>query len=131
MMTDSIADMLTRIRNASRAGKETVQIPYTRLKEDILKVLKTEGFLGDIQVAGEGVKKALVVGLKYVDRNTQVLSGLSRVSKPGRRVYIRNEDLRQVRGGMGLTIISTSKGVMSDHQARQQHLGGEAICKVW
>ncbi len=131
MMTDSIADMLTRIRNASKAGLEIAQIPYTRLKEDILKVLKDEGFLGDIQVAGEGVKKSLVVSLKYMGRRTRVLSGLSRVSKPGRRVYVSHEDMHQVRGGMGLTIISTSKGVMSDHQARQQHLGGEAICKVW
>lgn len=131
MMTDTIADMLTRIRNASQAGRESVQIPYSRTKENILKVLQSEGFLGDIQMAGEGVRKALVVSLKYAGRGIRVLAGLSRVSKPGRRVYVGHEDLRIVRGGLGVTILSTSKGIMSDNQARQQHLGGEAICKVW
>ncbi len=131
MMTDTIADMLTRVRNASRAGLETAQIPYSKMKECVLKVLVQEGFLVSMQVVGEGTKKALVVGLKYVDRDTRVLTGLSRISRPGRRVYLGHEDLRTVRGGLGVTILSTSKGIMSDHQARQQHLGGEAICKVW
>jgi small subunit ribosomal protein S8 len=131
MMTDPIADMLTRVRNASRAGLETAQIPYSKMKESVLKVLVQEGFLANMQVAGEGTQKALVVGLKYADRDTRVLTGLSRVSRPGRRVYLGHEDLRTVRGGLGVTILSTSKGIMSDHQARQQHLGGEAICKVW
>jgi small subunit ribosomal protein S8 len=131
MMTDSIADMLTRIRNASNAGLETAQIPYSRLKEAILKVLKDEGFLSDVQVAGEGVRKSLVVGLKYVGRGTRVLSGLERVSTPGRRVYVGHEDMRAVRGGLGITVVSTSKGIMTDHQARQQHIGGEALCRVW
>ncbi len=131
MMTDSIADMLTRIRNANSAGLGTAQIPYSRMKEDILKVLKTEGFISDIQLAGDGVKKTLVVTIKYMDRNTRVLTGISRISTPGRRVYVGHEDLRTVRGGLGVTILSTSKGIMSDHQARQQHLGGEAICKAW
>lgn len=130
MMTDTIADMLTRVRNANQAGLETVQIPYSKIKESILKVLQGEGFLGDIQVAGEGTKKALVVALKYAGR-VRVLGGIDRVSKPGRRVYLGHEDLKVVRGGLGVTILSTSKGVMSDSQARQQHLGGEAICKVW
>lgn len=131
MMTDAIADMLTRVRNASRAGLETAQIPYSKMKESVLKVLVQEGFLANMQVVGEGTKKALVVGLKYAGRDTRVLTGLSRVSRPGRRVYLGHEDLRTVRGGLGVTILSTSKGIMSDHQARQQHLGGEAICKVW
>ncbi len=131
MMTDTIADMLTRIRNASRAGLETTQIPYSKLKENILKVLQAEGFVTDMQVVGEGVKKFLVVSLKYVGRNTRVLSGLSRLSTPGRRVYLGHEELRGFQGGFGVTILSTSKGIMSDQQARQQHLGGEAICRVW
>lgn len=131
MMTDTIADMLTRVRNASRAGLETAQIPYSKMKESVLKVLVQEGFLSNMQVAGEGTKKMLVVGLKYAGRDTRVLTGLSRISRPGRRVYLGHEDLRTVRGGLGVTILSTSKGIMSDHQARQQHLGGEAICKVW
>lgn len=131
MMTDSIADMLTRIRNANSAGLPTAQIPYSRMKADILKVLQSEGFISDIQVAGEGTKKALVVTIKYMGRNTRVITGISRISTPGRRVYVGHEDLRTVRGGLGVTILSTSKGIMSDHQARQQHLGGEAICKAW
>lgn len=131
MMTDSIADMLTRIRNASRAGQETVQIPYSKLKESVLKVLVTEGFLSGMQTAGEGTRKMLVVGLKYAGRQIRVLAGLSRISRPGRRVYLGCDELRAVRGGMGVTVLSTSKGIMSDHQARQQHLGGEAVCKVW
>lgn len=136
MMTDPIADMLTRIRNASSAGLDSAQIPYSKLKESILKVLVSEGFVADMQVAGEGTKRALVVGLKYVGRQsigrrTRVLGGIDRISKPGRRVYVACEDLRAVKGGLDVTILSTSKGVMSDAQARQQHLGGEAICKVW
>lgn len=131
MMTDSIADMLTRVRNANSAGLETAQIPYSRMKEDILKVLKAEGFISDFQVVGEGVKKALVVTIKYMGRTTRVLTGLDRVSTPGRRVYVGHEDLRTVRGGLGVTILSTSKGIMSDQQARQQHLGGEVLCKAW
>lgn len=131
MMTDSIADMLTRIRNANSAGLVTAQIPYTRLKENILKILLAEGFIGDFQVVGEGVKKAIVVGIKYMGRNVRVLTGISRISTPGRRVYVGHEDLRTVRNGLGITILSTSKGIMSDQQARQQHLGGEAICKAW
>lgn len=131
MMTDTIADMLTRVRNASRAGLETAQIPYSKMKESVLKVLVVEGFLSSMQVVGEGTKKMLVVGLKYAGRDTRVLTGLSRISRPGRRVYLGHEDLRTVRGSLGVTILSTSKGIMSDHQARQQHLGGEAICKVW
>lgn len=131
MMTDTIADMLTRVRNASQARQDTVQIPYSRVKENILKVMQAEGFVSDMQTVGEGTKKAIVVGLKYAGRNVRVLSGLSRISKPGRRVYLGNEDLRVGQGGLGVTILSTSKGIMSDHQARQQHLGGEALCKVW
>lgn len=131
MMTDPIADMLTRVRNASTAGLETALIPYSRMKENILKVLKDEGFISDIQVVGEGTKKALVVTIKYMGRDTRVISGISRISTPGRRVYVGHEDLHSVRNGMGVTILSTSKGIMSDHQARQQHLGGEAICKAW
>lgn len=131
MMTDSIADMLTRIRNANSAGLETAQIPFTRMKADILKVLRAEGFITDFQVAGEGVKKMLVVTIKYMGRTTRVITGISRISTPGRRVYVGYEDLRAVRSGLGVTILSTSKGIMSDQQARQQHLGGEAICKAW
>lgn len=131
MMTDSISDMLTRVRNANRAGLETVQVPYSKMKENILKVLVSEGFISGIVVAGEKTKKALVASLKYVGRQTRVMNGLSRISRPGRRVYVGHEDLRTERSGLGVTILSTSKGIMSDHQARQQHLGGEALCKVW
>lgn len=131
MMTDPLGDLLTRIRNANHANLEMVQIPHSKLKEAVARVIKDEGFLTDVQVVGTGTQKNIVVTMKYPSPKTRTITGLSRVSKPGRRVYISNDDLKMVRNGMGILVLSTSKGVMTDATARQQHLGGEAICKVW
>ncbi len=131
MMTDPLGDLLTRIRNANHASLEMVEIPHSKLKEAVARVIKDEGFLADVQVVGTGIQKNIVVTLKYPSRKTRTITGMSRVSKPGRRVYISHDDLKMVRNGMGILVLSTSKGVMTDATARQQHLGGEAICKVW
>lgn len=131
MMTDTLADMLTRIRNANQAALETVDIPYSVLKERVARVIMEEGYLNDLQVVDTGARKKLVLKLKYLPKRARVLSGLSRVSRPGRRVYMPHDKLGKVRGGMGIMVLSTPKGVMTDTQAREQHVGGEALCKVW
>lgn len=129
MMTDTVADFLTRVRNASNAGHETTQIPHSRMKVAIAKVMVSEGFLADFQVVGEA-KKTLVVGLKYKQKKC-VLTGVKRVSKPGRRVYVSCDEIRPIRSGMGIAILSTPKGIMTDTQARQQRVGGEWLFSVW
>ena len=131
MITDPIADMLTRIRNANRARKGQVEIPWSRLKESIVRVMEAEGFLGEVNVAGEGKDKKIQVGLRYDKRRTPVISGLARVSKPSLRVYVGKEEVPLVRGGLGASILSTSKGVMGGREARQQGVGGEVLCSVW
>lgn len=132
MHTDPIADMVTRIRNACRARKERVSIPLSNVKVEIAKVLKEEGFIVDFRTIAERgtVQKVLEIKLKY-DNSGPVIDGVQRLSKPGLRRYMRRQDIPKVRDGLGITILSTSKGVMSDRAAREQHLGGEALCSVW
>lgn len=130
-MTDPIADLLTRIRNANKAGFDSVTIPHSKMKEAVVNVLKDEGYLKGVDVLGEGIRKNLVVHLKYKGKKERVIEGLVKISKPGRRVYIGYEDIKPVRGGMGVAIFSTPKGILSDETAKKQKLGGEWICSVW
>lgn len=129
-MSDPIADMLTRIRNAQAVSKETVVIPFSGLKYQIAKILGKEKFVGPIKRSGRGTRRAILIELKYRDR-VPVIAGLKRVSKPGQRIYRSRQNIRLIRGGHGIAIISTSKGLMSDKEARKQKLGGEVICEVW
>jgi small subunit ribosomal protein S8 len=129
---DTISDMLTRIRNAGLVGHTTTHVPTTRMTRNIAKVLKEEGFIGDFEEVGEGIKKQLVISLKYKGKNRQpIIKTLQRVSKPGLRVYSNKKELPRVLGGIGIAIISTSKGIMSDREARRQGIGGEILCYVW
>ena len=129
---DTIADMLTRIRNANLARHQTTEIPATKMTRSIAKVLKDEGFITEFEEAGEGVKKKLVVSLKYKGKNRQpIVTALKRISKPGLRVYSNRKDLPRVLGGIGIAIISTSSGIMTDREARRQGLGGEVLWYVW
>lgn len=130
MMTDPIADMLTRIRNGLQARHETVEIPASKEKEAIAKILKSEGFITDYKVEGD-VKKVMTVILKYGPNKEKVITGLKRISKPGLRVYAQVENLPRVLNGLGIAIISTSQGLMTDREARAKHCGGEVIAYVW
>ena len=127
VMTDPIADMLTRIRNANAAFHETVNIPASRMKAAVLDILLQEGFVKNV----EKEENTLKVTLKYGSNNEKVITGIKRISKPGLRVYAKKEELPRVLGGLGIAVISTSKGVMSDKQARKEGLGGEVIAYVW
>jgi small subunit ribosomal protein S8 len=129
-MTDPIADMLTRIRNAQRARKESVTVPASHLKLAIAKVLEQEGYIDSVSEDGEGAKRTLNVVLKY-HRNEPVIERLRRVSRPGLRVYAAVDELPKVQGGLGISIVSTSVGVMSDREARAQGRGGEVLCVVY
>ncbi len=129
---DTIADMLTRIRNANLARHQTTNVPSTRLTRSIAQVLKDEGFITDFEEAGEGVKRHLVIALKYKGRTRQpIITTLTRVSKPGLRVYSNRRELPRVLGGIGIAIISTSSGIMTDREARKRGIGGEVLCYVW
>jgi small subunit ribosomal protein S8 len=129
---DTISDMLTRIRNASLVRHPTTVVPTTKMTRSIAAVLKSEGFIEDFEETGEGINKHLVVSLKYKGRNRQpIVSKLKRVSRPGLRVYSSSQDLPRVLGGIGIAIISTSQGIMTDRQARSQGIGGEVLCYVW
>jgi small subunit ribosomal protein S8 len=131
MMTDPIADMLTRIRNAVRVERPYVDVPLSNVKRDVADALKREGYIWDWQVI-EGVPVShLRIELKYGPNGERLIQKVRRVSKPGRRVYCRAKDLRPVLNGMGITILSTSRGVVSDREARQRKLGGEILCEVW
>ena len=130
-MTDPIADMLTRIRNANRMRHEKVEIPASRTKTDILTVLKQEGFIIDFQLVKSGVQGRLVVTLKYTPGKERVIKGIKRISKPGLRVYVQHNDLPRVLNGLGIAIVSTSKGVLTDRDAREANVGGELIAYVW
>ena len=129
-MTDPIADMLTRIRNGLQARHETVDIPASKEKESIANILKKEGYINNYKVTGD-VKKTLTVELRYGPNNERIISGLKRISKPGLRVYASVDQLPRVLNGLGVAIISTSNGFMSDREARKQHVGGEVIAYVW
>lgn len=129
---DTIADMLTRIRNANLARHQTTEVPATRMTHSIAAVLKNEGFITDFEETGEGVKRHLVISLKYRGKNRQpIITGLTRVSKPGLRVYSNRKELPRVLGGIGIAIISTSSGIMTDREARRNGVGGEVLCYVW
>ncbi|TDA68609.1 MAG: 30S ribosomal protein S8 [Clostridia bacterium] len=131
-VTDPIADFLTRIRNASLRHQEVVEIPSSNMKRSIVSILKAEGFIKDYELLSDGPPPGkLRVYLKYGPGREKVIRGLRRISKPGRRVYAGKNELPRVLGGLGLAIVSTSQGVMSDKQARAKGLGGEVICYVW
>ncbi len=129
---DTISDMLTRIRNACAVRHPTTEVPTTRMTRSIAQVLQEEGFIEGFEETGEGVKKYLVISLKYKERGRKpIINTLQRVSKPGLRVYSNRKDLPRVLGGIGIAIISTSKGIMTDREARRQNVGGEILCYVW
>ncbi|MBW4636787.1 MAG: 30S ribosomal protein S8 [Gloeocapsa sp. UFS-A4-WI-NPMV-4B04] len=128
---DTIADMLTRIRNANMARHQTTQIPATKMTRSIAKVLQNEGFIGEFQESEEGIKRNLVVSLKYKGNRQPLITALKRISKPGLRVYSNRKELPRVLGGIGIAIISTSSGIMTDREARRQGLGGEVLCYIW
>ena len=131
MMTDPIADMLARIRNAALARHDRAEMPHSRLKEHVAKVLKSEGFIDDVRVTeGEG-PRLLTLVLRYGRGKDSAIDGVRRVSTPGRRVYVRHDHIPRVRSGMGVSILSTSRGVMTDKEARKQRVGGELLCEVW
>lgn len=131
VMTDPIADMLTRIRNAIMASYDTVDIPCSRLKINISKALKSEGFIKNYRVVSERGQKIIRIFLKYDENGESNIDGLKRVSKPGCRVYTSNDRIPRVLGGYGVNILSTSKGVMTDREARKMGIGGEILCCVW
>lgn len=129
---DTIADMLTRIRNANLARHSTVDVPSTKMTRSIAKVLRDEGFIQDFSEDGDGIKKNIVISLKYKGRGRQpIIKKMQRVSKPGLRVYSGRRNLPRVLGGIGIAIISTSQGVMTDRDARRQGVGGEVLCYIW
>lgn len=131
MMTDPIADLLARIRNALHARKERVEAPYSRLKERVVGVMKAEGFLKECAVIEVDEHKVLRLWLKYNEVGQPVIRGLKRVSRPGLRVYVGVEKIPQVRRGLGISILSTSRGVLVDQEAHRQRVGGEVMCAVW
>ena len=133
MLTDPVADMLTRIRNANKALHDRVEMPTSKLKEEIARILKEEGYVRDYHVeqAGELPYKVLVIELKYGRSRERVLTGLKRISKPGRRIYAGKDRLPRVLGGMGTAILSTSRGVITSRTAEREGIGGEVICFVW
>ncbi|HYD50755.1 MAG TPA: 30S ribosomal protein S8 [Terriglobales bacterium] len=130
-MTDPIADLLTRIRNAGRARKEQVDVPYSTIKQSIVELLIAEGYLRDFTIVEQEGHKQLRVSLKYDQRNLSVITGIKRASRPSLRVYVGSQDIPKVRSGLGVSIVSTPKGLLSDREARRQNVGGELICTVW
>jgi small subunit ribosomal protein S8 len=130
-MTDPIADMLTRIRNGVSAKHDNVQMPSSKIKVAIAKVLKDEGFIRDFQVSEEAPRTMLKIDLSYTGRKEPVLTGIKRVSKPGLRVYVQKREIPRVLGGLGVAILSTPEGVMTGQHARQKAIGGEILCYVW
>jgi small subunit ribosomal protein S8 len=130
-VSDPIADMLTRVRNASRARHSEVIVPASRTKREIARILKEEGFIAEVREEREGPAQMLRLELKYVDGKVPVVSGLKRISKPGLRVYAQKTDIPRVLGGLGVVIVSTSRGIMTGSQARKAELGGEILAYVW
>lgn len=129
---DTISDMLTRIRNANLARHQTTEVPATKMTRNIANVLKNEGFIGNFEEAADGVKRRLVISLKYRGKQRQpIINTLKRVSRPGLRVYTNRKDLPRVLGGIGIAIISTSSGIMTDRDARRSGVGGEVLCYIW
>ncbi len=130
-LSDPIADMLTRIRNAVKAKFNSVDIPGSKLKVEIAKILKDEGYIRNYKFLKDGKQGILRVYLKYGGGQSDVVYGLKRISKPSRRIYVRNKDIKTVLNGLGISILSTSKGVMTDKSARKENVGGEILCNIW
>jgi len=130
MTTDPVADMLTRIRNAILARHASTEIPHSKLKERIAQILKDEGYIGEFSVK-EGLPSVITVTLKYGRDRASAIIGMKRLSRPGRRLYVRHEDLTKVMSGMGISIISTSRGLLTNRQAEHERIGGELLCEVW
>ncbi len=134
VMTDPIADFLARLRNAIQAHHDSFTLPYSRIKHSLAEVLKREGYLQDVNVEGEGVRKQLVIHIRYLREGRfkrQVLTHIQRISKPGRRIYVPWREIPRVRQGLGTAVLSTSHGILSDKQARRLHTGGELLCILW
>lgn len=131
MMTDPISDMLTRIRNAGRSQHAEMRCPSSRLKQAVANVLSSEGFVGEVRVEEAEGKTELVVNLRYSEDGSMMIDEIHRVSTPGRRVYVGAEDVPRVRNGLGISVLTTSKGVMCDRDAREAGIGGEVMCEVW
>jgi small subunit ribosomal protein S8 len=130
-VSDPIADMLTRIRNAIMAKHEQVLVPSSRLKLSIARILKEEGFITDYEVVRGKPQRVIKIQLKYHDHNKPAIAGMKRVSKPGLRVYVKKDEVPRVLGGLGIAVLSTSRGVLSDKQARREGIGGEVLCYIW
>ena len=133
-MTDPIADMLTRIRNAIQAGHRKVEMPASNTKKAMAHLLQEQGYVGNVEFVKDGPQGTVRITLKYFDRNgkqTGVIEGIQRVSKPGRRIYADKNSIPKVRGGYGIAIVSTNQGIMTDHQCRRNGVGGEILCEVW
>lgn len=130
-MTDPIADLLTRIRNASSVNHDRLEVPGSKLKKAVVQVLKDEGFIRDYEWVNNGPQGVIRIYLKYGPNKSKVISGLKRISKPGLRVYAKKDEIPRVLGGLGVAVLSTSKGILTDKQARAEGLGGEVLCYIW
>ena len=131
VMTDPIADLLTRIRNANSVRHEVVEVPSSNVKKAIANILLQEGYIKEIEEYNDGVVPMMRISLKYGANKERVITGIKRISKPGLRVYVKSDEIPRVLGGLGIVIISTSKGIMTDKVARKENIGGEVICYVW
>jgi len=131
VMTDPIADMLTRIRNANQMKHDTVDMPASKLKKEILVVLKEEGYITDYKLVADGVQGTIRVTLKYLQNKERAVRGLKKISKPGLRVYAKSDELPRVLNGLGIAVVSTSQGIMTDREARKKQIGGEILAYIW
>jgi small subunit ribosomal protein S8 len=130
-MTDPITDMLNRIKNAQAVHHQTAEVPFSKIKLRIAEILKEKGFILDFKKRGRGVKKIIKIKLKYLDDGTGAISDFKRISRPGQRIYKKAKEIKRVKDGYGIAIISTSKGIMTDKEARKHKLGGEVLCEIW
>ena len=131
VVSDTIADMLTRIRNANQMRYEEVKVPASNIKKEIARILKEEGFIKDYKIENNDAQGTIVLTLKYTDKKERVITGLKRISKPGLRVYANKDEIPKVLNGLGIAIISTSKGIMTDKEARKENIGGEVLAYIW
>ena len=131
MVTDPIADLLVRIKNAGQRGHQTIVLPASRLKAQVLRVMKAEGFVADYETTESDGHPAISVRLRYIDDGVPVITAMHRISKPGKRVYVKRNEIKPVRAGLGVAILSTSRGVMTDQECRRAGLGGEVLCHIW
>ena len=131
MVTDPIADMLTRVLNANQMRDKEFEVPASKLKEEIARILKEEGFINDYKIKKNSVQNTIVLSLRYTEKRERVITGLKRISKPGLRVYVKADEVPKVLNGLGIAILSTSKGLMTDKNARKENLGGEVLAYIW